>query len=56
MLKLHALASPASCSSTIRCDEQILDLLDEQNLAVMNDEWTDFMFASEGVKGVEESP
>ena len=48
LLKLHALSSTASCSLTIRLDEQILNLLDEQNSAVVSDEWADFMFGSEG--------
>ena len=44
LLKLHAISSTASCSLTIRFDEQILNSLDEQNSAVMSD----IMFGSEG--------
>ena len=53
LLKLHALSPTASCSFTIQVDEQILNLPDEQNWAVMSDEWAHFMFGSVGgtVKG-----
>ena len=45
---MHALSSTASCSFTIRFDEQILDSLDDHNWAVMSDEWADFLFGSVG--------
>ena len=49
MVRLHAISPTASCSLMIRCDEQILNSLEERNWTVMRDEWADFMFGSEGM-------
>ena len=51
LLRFHALSSTASCSFTIRFDEQILDSLDDHNWVVKSDEWADFLFGSVGKNG-----
>ena len=44
--KLHSISPAASFSLTTRFDEQILNSLDEQNWAIMSDEWDNFMLRS----------
>ena len=50
MFRLYAISPAATCSLKVRFHEQMLKSLEEQNWAVMSDEWANFVAGSVGYR------